>query len=89
MDAVGVYVTVHVAVAPVPDNVQVPVNVPTPLVVNVMVPVGVITVPGEVSVTVTVHVVGWLMATVEGVQVIDVVVLRFVTVMLVLPVLPE
>jgi hypothetical protein len=48
-------VTEHVAVAVVPLNVHVPENVPLPLVVNVTVPVGGMKVPGELSVTVTLH----------------------------------
>ena len=56
----GVNLTLHVAVAPVPDRVhEVPgfVNVPDPLAVNDTVPVGVVFAPLEVSVTVAVHVV--------------------------------
>lgn len=52
----GVYVTEHDAAAVVPARVQGPVKVPLPLVVSVTVPVGVLYVPGELSVTVTVHV---------------------------------
>ena len=49
-------------------------------------PVGVIGVPGEVSVTVTVHVEGWLIAT-GDVQLIVVVVARLLTTMLAVPLL--
>jgi len=54
--------TEHVAEAPVPANVQVPPGV------KVTVPVGVTAVPVEVSVTVTVQDVAWLIATVLGVH---------------------
>jgi hypothetical protein len=47
----------HDAEAVVPVKVHVPPNIPLPLVVNVTTPVGVINVPGEVSDTVTVHVI--------------------------------
>src|SRR5947208_15623710 len=63
----AVKVDVHVADAVVPARVQV-VKLPvTPVWLNVTVPVGVIVVPGEVSVTVTVHVDPWLIDT-GGVQ---------------------
>lgn len=80
--ALGVNVTVQVAVAPVPASVQGdPVKVPAaPVLVNVTVPVGVIAVPADVSVTVAVQVVGWLIAMVDGEHEIDVVVVRFPTV---------
>ena len=50
------------------DRVQiVAVNEPTgPVSANVTVPVGVVTVPGEVSLTVAVHVVAWPVVTAEG-----------------------
>ncbi len=49
---------VHVAEAVVPVRAHDPPNVPLPLVVSVTMPVGVMNVPGDVSVTVTVQVVG-------------------------------
>lgn len=74
--------TEHDADAPVPVRVH------EPLGVNVTVPVGVIAVPiVELSVTVAVQLVAWLMATVDGVHVTLVVVGRTVTVTVVLPVL--
>lgn len=78
----------HVATAPVPDNVQV-VNVPVPLVVRATVPVGVIAVPSDVSVTVIVQVVGLFSTTDVGVHDMLVVVVRRVDVTVVLPELPE
>ena len=58
----------QVAVAPEPESVQdAGVKVPVPLFVNETVPVGVVGVP-FVSVTVAVHVDGWLRATVDGTQ---------------------
>jgi hypothetical protein len=52
----AVKVDEHVAVAPVPDRLHV-VKVPvTPVSAMVTVPDGVIAVPGDVSVTVTLHV---------------------------------
>jgi hypothetical protein len=54
--------TEQVADAPVPARVQVPPGV------KVTVPVGVIAVPVEVSVTVAVHDVAWLITTVLGVH---------------------
>jgi hypothetical protein len=56
----------HDAEAVVPVNVHVPPNVPLPLVVSVTTPVGVMNVPGEVSVTVTVHVMADPMIADEG-----------------------
>ncbi len=52
---------------------------PNPLLVKVTVPVGVIGVPGELSLTVAVHVVDVLNGIVAGLQPTAVVVLRFVT----------
>jgi len=54
--------TEHVAEAPVPANVQVPPGV------KVTVPVGVVAPVVEVSVTVAVQFVAWLIATEEGVH---------------------
>ena len=51
-----------------------PVNVPVPLLVNATVPVGGVAPDPAVSMTVAVQVVCWLTATVDGVQLIDVVV---------------
>ncbi len=81
-------VEVHVADAVVPARVHV-VNVPvTPVSLNATVPVGVMAVPGEVSVTVTLHVEPWLITT--GVaQATVVVVARGLTTMLAVPLLPE
>jgi hypothetical protein len=78
----GVTLTEHVAEVPVPASVHVPPGV------KVTVPDGVIAVPADVSVTVAVQLVAWLMTTVEGVQTTDVVVDRRVTVTLVAPVFP-
>lgn len=59
----GVNVEVHVAVAPVPDRVQV-VNVPvTPVTERLTVPVGVVGPGVVVSVTVAVQVDAWLTTT--------------------------
>ena len=83
----AVNVEVHVALAVVPAKVHV-VNVPvTPVSDKATVPVGVMNVPGEVSVTVTVHVEAWL-ATTGVVQLTVVVVARLFTTMLVVPLLP-
>jgi hypothetical protein len=56
---------VHDAEAVVPVKVHVPPNVPLPLVVSVTAPEGVMNAPGEVSVTVTVQVVGTPMIALE------------------------
>jgi len=66
-----VYVTEHVAVAVAPDNVQLAAGVNVlvaTLLVNETVPVGLMNVPGELSVTVAVQLVPWLIATVLGEQ---------------------
>ena len=68
------------------------VNVPVELVVKPTVPVGVVAPDGDVSVTVTVHVVGELIVTVFGTQEILVLVefnIAGVTLTVVLPWLPE
>ena len=79
--------TEHVAVAPVPANVQGdPVKVPVSELVNDTVPVGVLVVPGDVSVTVAVHVPACPVLSVAG-QASVVVVTRLLTVTLALPVL--
>jgi hypothetical protein len=57
-----VILTGHVAVAPVPESVQVPPGV------KVTVPVGVVAPAPEVSVTVAVQLVAWLTVTVDGLQ---------------------
>jgi hypothetical protein len=82
---VAVNVEVQVAVAVVPDNVQV-VNEPiTPVWESETVPVGVRKVPAvDVSVTVTLHVDPWLTFT-GVVQDIAVVVVRGLTTMLAVP----
>ncbi len=83
MPAVWVYVTEQVAVAVEPLNEQLAAGlkllVPT-LLEKLTVPVGVMNVPPEVSVTVAVHVVPWLIATVEGEQETEKVTVRCVTV---------
>ena len=80
--------TWHVADAPVPASVHgEPTKVPVLPVVNDTVPLGVIAVPVAVSVTVAVHVVACPTATVFGLQVTLVVVVRRLTVTLALPVL--
>ena len=73
----GVYVTEHEPATRVQGEVT---KVPVPELVKLTVPVGVIAVGGEVSATVTVHVVAWLRATVDGVQLTVVDVVRSVTV---------
>ena len=63
------YVTEHVAVAVLPDNVQLAAGVNVlvaTLLVKLTLPVGLMNAPGEVSVTVAVQLVPWLTATVEG-----------------------
>jgi hypothetical protein len=76
----------HVAEAVVPDSVHVPPKVPVWLVARPTVPVGVMKVPGELSVTVTLHV--DKDPTLMGeVQLILVVVDLGLTVILVVPVL--
>ena len=76
--AIGVYVTLQLAelAVGVPKVHGDPVNVPVPLLLNATVPVGALVVGGDVSVTVAVHVVGWLTTTVDGLQLIPVVVVR-------------
>jgi hypothetical protein len=65
-------------------------KVPVPLVVKSTVPVGVIAIDpaGPVSVTVAVHVVGWLIVTLEATHMTLVALGRAVAVRLVEPVLP-
>lgn len=72
--ALGVMLTEHVAVSPVPDRVH------DPLGVKVTVPVGVDPVPTSVSVTVAVHDVAWLTTTVDGLHATVVEVDRLLTV---------
>ena len=80
----AVNVEEQVAVAPVPDRVQV-VNVPvTPVSAIVTVPDGVIAVPGDVSVTVTLQAEPWLITTGEA-QVTAVVVVLGLTTILAVP----
>jgi len=91
--AVGVKTTVQVAVAPLPLSVHVVpglLKLPAALLENVTVPLGVRALPGAVSVTVTVQVVSWLALsrfTDDGEQETVVVVARFVTVRLSVPLL--
>lgn len=66
----------------VPDT-----RVQVPPCVKVTVPDGVIAVPGEVSVTVAVQLVAWLITRVDGAQATAVFVLRLLTVTVALPVL--
>ncbi len=81
-------VDVHVAAAVVPLRLQV-VKVPPviPVSDSATVPVGVMKVPAELSVTVTVQVDPWL-ATTGVVQLTDTVVVRGLTTMLAVPLLP-
>jgi len=67
---VGVYVTfaIQLAVAPLPDNVHVPVNVPVLLLLNVTVPFGVLCPVLFVSVTNAVQLVELFTRTLEGLQ---------------------
>jgi hypothetical protein len=84
---VGVYVTLHVAEAVVPDSVHAPLKVPVLLVARPTVPAGVMKAPGEMSVTVTVHVDA--VATVTGDEQLMLVVVDLgLTTMLAVPVLP-
>ena len=82
MEAVNV--ELQVAVAPVPDNVQTVKDPVTPVSARVTVPLGVIAVPGEVSVTVTLHAEPWFTTTGEA-QVTAVVVTRGLTTILAVP----
>ena len=87
--ALGVYVAAQLVELPVPERVQlVGLNVPAPLLVKVTVPVGVVFVPTSVSLTVAVQVVDVPGGTVEGEQLTLVLVERFVTVTVVVPLLP-
>ena len=82
----AVNVEEHGAVAAVPDRVQVVKAPVTPVSVSVTVPDGVIAVPGDTSVTVTVHAEPWLTTT--GVaQLTAVVVFLRLTTMLAVPLL--
>ena len=74
--------TIHVAEAVVPDNMQAPLKVPVLLVVNGTVPVGVMKVPTrELSVTVTVQEAA-IPTVVDVLQIIPVVVVRLLTVIM-------
>lgn len=64
-----------------PPSVQDEEKMPVPLLVNETVPLGVMTVPGDVSVAVALHIVCWLTTTVAELHVTAVVVARGVTVM--------
>ncbi len=79
---VGVYVTEQVPLARVH---VVELKVPVPVLANVTVPPGTIAVPGDVSVTVAVHVVTLLTTMEAGAQLIVVEVVRKVTVTVVAP----
>ena len=86
MPVLAVYVTVQLAVPPVPIRVQlVWLKTPLPLLFQSTVPVGVIAVPSDVSVTVAVHCVSrWGLRTVtEQLTLVEVV--RCATVILVVP----
>jgi len=73
-------VTVHVAVDPLPEMMQlVGLKVPVPLLLQLTNPVGVIGVPGDVSVTLAWHVVECLGRRVLGEQLTLVDEARFVT----------
>ena len=86
----GVYVTEHVATAPLPESMQlVGLKTPEPLVLQVTAPEGVIAIPREVSVTVAVQVVSVFTGIVLGIQFTLVVVERLVTCRSVEPELPE
>ena len=85
-EVVAVNVEEQVAEAVVPARVQVVNDPVTPVSESPTVPVGVIAVPAEVSVTVTLHVDPWLIAT-GVVQEIAVVVARGFTTILVVPLL--
>ena len=82
-----VYVTEQVAIAPLPLSVQLAagVNDPPPLVLKLAAPLGVIGVPGELSVTVALHVVGPFSMSGLGVQLTLVEVERLLTVSAKLP----
>lgn len=64
-------------------------NVPDPVLVKLTMPVGGMVVPGPVSVTVAVQLVGAFTGTVPGLQLTVVLVGRRVTVIVVLPWLPK
>jgi hypothetical protein len=76
----------HVAEAVVPDSVHAPPKVPVWLVARLTVPVGVMNVPGEVSVTVTLHVAADPIVT-DAVQLILVEVALGLTTILAVPLL--
>ena len=84
----AVKVELQVAAAVVPARVQVVKDPVTPVSESATVPVGVLVVPGDTSVTVTLHVEPWLMTT-GVVQDTVVVVARLLTTMLVVPLLKE
>ncbi len=83
--ALGVNVTEQVAATSAHD---VALNEPAaPVEVKLTEPVGVIAVPGEVSVTVAVHVDAWAIGTDDGAHATAVLVVRTVTLMVPLPLL--
>ena len=78
------------ATAPAPLSIQLEkLKLPALLLFQVTIPEGVRAIPGEMSVTVAVQVVGLFTATVPGPQLTLVVVERFVTCIAVEPKLPE
>ena len=82
-EALGVYVTEQVELEPVAtESVQVALGekLPEALVVSVTEPAGLDLVPESVSVTVAVQVELWLIATEDGLQLIDVAGVRLFTV---------
>ena len=82
-DVDAVNVEVQVAEAVVPARVHV-VKVPvTPVSLSATVPVGVLVVPGETSVTVTLHVEPWLITTGVVHETVVVVARRFTTILVV------
>lgn len=80
-NAVGVYETEQVAVAPPPLSVQLPelLNVPLPLLVKLTLPVGLTVVPESLSVTEAVQVVALLTLTEAGTQLTEDEVVRLLT----------
>jgi len=86
-NAVGVYETEQVAVAPLPLSVQLPelLNVPLPLLVKLRLPVGVTVVPESLSVTEAVQVVALFTLTEAGTQLREDEVVRLLTVRVCVP----
>src|ERR1700746_1743054 len=86
-NAVGVYETEQVAVAPLPLSVQLPElpNVPLPLLVKLTLPVGLTVVPESLSVTEAVQVVALFTLTEAGTQLTEDEVVRLLTVRVCVP----